>query len=284
MKTLLTIMVAGVAGSVPIAGAFAVAGDGIRFSPHRAVYDITLQQSVAGSGVSELNGRMVYELSGSACDGFSQNMRFVTRIADEDGSTQVNDLRTSSWEAARGKRLRFSLNQYHNDQLAEATEGDAGRTGPDRSRVDVRLKKPTRKKVSLKPGVVFPMQHSRGLMRAAKDGKRVYSANLFDGSEKGERFYFTSAVIGNARSETVNPVRLPDKIGASLRGRTAWPISIGYFDPDKTTADAVPSYELSFMYFDNGVSTSLMIDYGDFSIRGKLAELQMLPVAECDAP
>lgn len=268
---------------MPSAHAAAPTG-AVSFAPHRAVYDITLKDAAVGSGVAELSGRMVYELSGSSCDGYSQKMRFVTRIADREGLQQLNDLRTSSWEAAKGKRLRFSLDQYHNDELAEAIQGAAKRLGEGPAPVGVQLTKPARKDLTLKPDVVFPMQHSQGLMRAAKTGARVFSANLFDGSEKGEKVYFTNAVIGDA-TPTAEAANVTVKAVASkLQGLTAWPISIGYFDPAKTNTDALPAYELSFLFFENGVSRRLMIDYGDFSIRGQLAELTMLPVAACDAP
>ena len=48
-------------------------------TPHRAVYDITLVDARPGAGITELSGRMVYELTGSSCAGYTQKMRFVTR-------------------------------------------------------------------------------------------------------------------------------------------------------------------------------------------------------------
>lgn len=266
--------------SAPHAQAGGAAG-AVAFAPHRAVYEISLIRAVAGSGVSELEGRMVYELSGSACLGYTQKMRFVTRIEEPDGGKQVNDLRTSSWEAGSGEKLKFSLDQYHNEQLAEATQGDADRSGQGRSAVDVTLTKPDRKDLTLKPGVVFPMQHSRALIAAAKSGERVFAAELFDGSEKGERVYFTSAVIGDPVDGRQARDVLPDADEASLAGRRAWPVAISYFDVEKPAGDALPDYELSFLFFENGISTRLMIDYGDFAIRGRLAQLTMLPSGDC---
>ncbi len=270
-----------VPGAVAIARADAVPA-AIDFAPHRAVYEISLLRAVAGSGVTELEGRMVYELSGSACQGYTQKMRFVTRIEEPDGGQQLNDLRTSSWEAGSGEQLRFSLDQYHNDQLAEATEGDADRLGTGRAAADVRLVKPSRKKLTLKAGVAFPMQHSRALIAAARSGARVFSAQLYDGSEQGERVYFTSAVIGDPVEGRDVRGRLSDAVAGELDGRRAWPVAISYFDVEKPAGDALPDYELSFLFFENGISTRLMIDYGDFAINGRLAQLTMLPPAVCD--
>ncbi len=60
-------LLAGLLAGSPIAAA----ADLAPFAPHRAVYELSLADSTAGSGVSGVSGRMVYELSGSACDGYT---------------------------------------------------------------------------------------------------------------------------------------------------------------------------------------------------------------------
>src|SRR5262249_40517635 len=69
------------------------AGEEILLAPHRAIYDITLGHARGGSGVSSLRGRMVYELTGSACEGYTQNMRFVTSMVNQNSGVVVTDLR-----------------------------------------------------------------------------------------------------------------------------------------------------------------------------------------------
>ena len=65
-----------------------------------------------------------------------------------------------------------------------------------------------------------------------------------------------------------------------LDGIASWPVSISYFDSAKE--DAAPSYELAFRIYENGVSRRLFIDYGDFSIRGELIEIEFLEPSKCD--
>jgi hypothetical protein len=62
----------------------------------------------------------------------------------------------------------------------------------------------------------------------------------------------------------------------------AWPVSIGYFEPGSDHTDAVPAYELSFLFFENGVSRQLFIDYGEFSMRGDLKEIVFHPPSKCE--
>ena len=257
--------------------------EAVTFAPHRAVYEITLANSVAGSGVSDMSGRMVYELTGSSCDGFTQNMRFVTRMSNQEGTETINDLRTSSWEELAGKRLRFSSTQYQNDEIAEASQGDAVR---NKSGADVELVRPAKKKVALPADVYFPMQHAAALIQSAKNGQSHLAANLYDGSEKGEKYYLTNAVIGKKYTPGAIANAAAIKDAAKLEGLASWPVAISYFEVGKEKEDTPPAYELSFRYFENGVTENLKIDYGQFALKGELKELTVLPQGKCtgDAP
>lgn len=266
--------------SLALAAAAGAAGaDGVVLAPHRAVYDIALARAASGSGVVDASGRMVYELTGSACEGYTQNMRFVTRMTNSEGSSQLNDLRSSSFEDTSGKLFRFNSNSYKDEQLTDTTQGDATR---EQGGVKVELTRPKKKSVTLRSGIYYPVQHSVALLDAAKSGKALFVGDLYDGSEKGEKIYATTSVIGKrmAPGAVKSPVSL--KNGEMLDKLPSWPIAISYFEPNSDKKDAVPSYELSFRYYENGVSTKLMIDYGEFAIKGELAEITFLDAPKCD--
>jgi EipB-like len=250
-------------------------------APHRAVYEITLDQTRSGGGITDMSGRMVYELTGSVCEGYTQNMRFVTRMTTQDGSATLTDLRTSSWEDALARQLRFNSSQYKDTKLSESTQGDASRQDAG-SEVKVELLKPAKKEKSIRAGVHFPIQHSIALLAAAKKGDTVFQADLYDGSEKGEKFYATTAYIGRVQAKGHNKTLPPVASAAPLDGMQSWPVSISYFDPAKEKQDGLPAYELAFLYFENGVSRRLFIDYGDFAIRGALKELQFIEPTKCE--
>lgn len=251
----------------------------IEFQPHRAVYDITFDHATPGSGVADMTGRMVYEMTGSSCKGYEQKMRFVTRMTNQEGASQVNDLRTSSFEEIASHRLRFSSSQYENQKLSEASQGSAG-PGNGRTFTEVRLTKPSKKTVKLPSDIYFPIQHSLALLEAARSGEHVFNANLYDGSDQGEKFYETNAAIGSRISSSAQATADKDA-AAKLSGLASWPVAIGYFEPGPSQIDAVPAYELAFRFYENGVSTKLYIDYGDFAIRGDLKELTYLKSAPC---
>jgi hypothetical protein len=265
--------------ATPISNSHAQVGGGaVQFRPHRAVYDISFDHATPGSGVADMTGRMVYEMTGTKCGEYAQNMRFVTRMTNQEGVAQVNDLRTTSFEELAQHRLRFSSSQYENQKLSEASQGSAG-PGNGSSFTEVKLTKPAKKTVKLPSDIYFPIQHSLALVEAARAGHSQFTANLYDGSDKGEKFYETSAVIGPpAAPGTANGPGGADK----LNGLASWPIAIGYFEPGPTRLDALPTYELSFRFYENGVSSRLYIDYGDFAIRGELKELTFLEEGKCE--
>ena len=257
-------------------------GHVVDFAPHRAVYDITLARAANGSGVADMSGLMVYELVGSRCDGYTQNMRFATRMTTNKGRRQLNDLITSSWEDGRGGRLRFNSSQFQDQKLVQATQGDAGRK-QDGGTIDVNLTKPQLRKLALKQGTYFPMQHATELIQSARAGRTLFAAKLYDGSDKGEKVYDTNALIGRVWKPGDKPLSTKAKDAERLIGLSSWPVSISYYEPGSEKLDAVPVYEMSFRYFDNGVTTKLTIDYGDFAIDGKLRELTFLEKVTCDA-
>ncbi len=260
----------------------AAAAGPVNFAPHRAVYDISLKRAAPGSGIAGLSGRMVFELNGSACEGFTQNMRFVTRMTNQEGAETINDLRSSSFEEVAGKRLRFSSTQYQNDAVVEASQGDATRDKNAR-RAKVELTKPAKKKVNLPADVYFPVQHAAALITAAREGRQLFSANLYDGSEKGEKYYATTAVIGKTSDGGAFKSSAALTGGERLSTSQSWPLAISYFDPEKDKEDALPSYELAFRYYENGVTGDLSIDYGEFAIAGELKDLTFLDAQPCTA-
>lgn len=262
-----------------IAAPPAVRGDQVVLAPHRAVYDFALARSAGTAGVSDMTARMVYELTGSQCDGFTQSMRFVTKATTSDGGTSINDLRSTSWEEAAGRSFRFTSNQLRDDQQQEQTAGEAAR---NQDEIRIELTKPAKKKTGISGAALFPIQHSRELIAAAQRDEQVFQADLYDGSEKGEKVYMTTAVIGRVKAAGQAALLPRVENSERLNGLRAWPVSLSYFEPGKNQSDATPTYELAFLMFENGVVRSLTLDYGDFALKGDLKSLTFLETPKCE--
>ncbi|NRG19178.1 cell envelope integrity EipB family protein [Rhizobiales bacterium] len=267
---------AGLGGFSPDAGA------GIDLMPHRAIYDMELGDAQDGSGVSGVSGRMVYEFTGGACEGYSVSFRFVTKLANSDGAIRLTDLQTSSFEEPSSQGYQFYTKTFIDRELAEQTKGRAEHVD---GRVAISLQKPSEKKVELEHSALFPTEHLKSLLAAAERGERVLVADVFDGSETGEKVYFTSSIIGEQRE---GPGKLSqDKEEAVLKlGKVPhWPVTISYFEEEATAANGeeTPVYQLGFLLYKNGVSRRLMLDYGDFKIRGRLVKFEPLETVDCPA-
>lgn len=262
------------------APAIAAAAEAASLAPHRAVYEIVLDNAKVGAGIADLSGRMVYELTGSVCQGYTQNMRFVTRMTSQEGQATVNDIRSTTIEEAAARSMKFSSSQYRDDQQTEVTVGDATRASTDGT-IKAEVSKPKKTSLALTAETLFPVQHSIALLEAAKAGKSIFAADLYDGSDKGEKVFATTAVIGNRQAPGRNSRLPPAQNGEILDRLPSWAVSLSYFDKAADKSDSAPAYELAFLFFENGVSRRLFIDYGDFSIRGLLKEITFLDEIPC---
>jgi hypothetical protein len=252
----------------------------VQLAPHRAVYDFQMTRARTSS-IASVSGRMVYEFTGSACDGYTQTMRFVTRSHTQSGEVSLSDQRTTSWENSEGTSYRFQSSQYRDRKIAEQTAGTATRSAEPGADVVVNLTHPDQRSTAVGAGSLFPVQHSIKVIEAAMKGQTMFRAPLFDGSEGGEKTYMVSAHIGRPASAAMLR-KLPrvDQSG-KLEGVAAWPIALAYFEHGQEDKDAVPSYEMSFLFYANGVSRKLVIDNGDYTLTGTLAELTMLDRQPC---
>ena len=249
-----------------------------KLAAHRAIYEMTLDDARSASGITGIDGRMVFEFTGSECDGYSLNMRMVTQMTDSQGQTNLTDLRSSTWEQGDGQKFRFQSAQYLNDKLGDVTMGRAVRETPNEA-VQVKLSQPSTAELNLSGPLLFPTQHSFALIAAARTGQGLFQARIYDGSEKGQKVYDTTAFIGSEVQPGDDPKLEQVAKDKGLGELPSWPVSIGYFEAKG--GDLTPSYQIDFRLYENGVSRELLIDYGDFSIHGTLTSLEYLKAPEC---
>ena len=244
---------AGVAAAVPLA-------------QHRAVYDLKLSEASGSSGITGISGRMVYEIRGSACEGYTVRFRYVTQ-ADTRDASQVTDQQTTTFEDADGKSFSFVTKSYTDQNLDKELRGNATRE-PDG--VKIQIDKPETKSIELEP-TQFPTQHLVDLISRAKTGETFYETSIFDGSEDADKAMTTTVIVGR-QSNTSNGD--PEaKALDGLSGEKFWPVDIAYFDEATEGGEDTPEYRISFKLYENGLTRDLEMDYGDFVIEGQLVDL-----------
>ncbi|MBC00534.1 MAG: hypothetical protein CML67_13420 [Rhodobacteraceae bacterium] len=246
---------------------------------HRAVYDLSLAETSQAAGISGVSGRMVYEFTGGPCEGYSVAFRFVIQVSDERGQTRVTDLQTSSFEDPASKAFQFLSKTYVNRKLSEETRGRAEHAD---DHIALDLKKPDEREVRLSGTALFPTEHLRRLLEAADKGETILVADLFDGSETGDKVYETTSVIGARRDGPGSPGEEDAGAVAKIGDHPHWPVTIAYFDSEsEDTGERMPAYQLGFLLYDNGVSRRLKLDYGDFELRGNLSDLTLIDPVTC---
>lgn len=273
------LMTGSVAWSMAGSAATSPAGAASVLAPHRAVYDLKLVKSAGKRPVEAVRGRILYDFSGSACDGYALTFRQVSEIDSGEGRVALSDLRAATWEEGDAKTFRFNSENKINERTVDVVDGAADRAGPG---VTVNLTKPMPKKFDLDAKIAFPTEHVRRVIEAADAGKRLLELSVYDGSESGDKVFSTLAVIG----PVINPGdKPPDDAAAgnaALAGLRRWPVTISYFDQEaQKTGEQVPAYAIGFELYENGISRALNLDYGDFVVSGTMSQLDLKDAAPC---
>ncbi len=242
----------------------------IEVAPHRAVYQMTLASAKSSSGIVSASGVLAFEW-GDSCDGWTVAQRYkIVLVASQPGSVEIATS-YATWESKDGLKYRFKSRKTRDGKAEEEVSGEArlpeaGKPG----KADFTL--PQKQTMNLPAGTVFPTEHTLVLMARALAGDTVVRRVVFDGATADGPAEVNALVgrklaIGQAGVE-----KLVDHPG--------WNIRMAYFSLDKTTASE-PDYEISMELQDNGIARGLKLDYADFSIKGTLEKVELLPKPAC---
>ena len=250
----------------------------VRLVPHRAVYDLSLVQSAGGArSIDSASGRIAFDFGGDACEGYTLKYRQVTVLQSGESGQRTLDVRTATFESGDGKNIRFRTDSRLEGMSEDNVDGDAELRG---DALSVRLKQPKRESIDLPVQVMFPTEHMKRLIEAGRAGQTTVSAKVYDGSDDGKKVYENLALIGR-RIEPGAGQNLEDPARhEALLKHPRWPMTVGYFKAG--TGDQTPAYTLSFELYENGISRALKLDYGDFALKGDLANLEVMPFSACE--
>ncbi|MEZ5841159.1 MAG: cell envelope integrity EipB family protein [Hyphomicrobiales bacterium] len=246
--------------------------------PHRAVYDLKLGSEAGEGGVAGLRGRMVFEFTGAACEGYSVNFRFVTDMTDNDGGRRISDLRSTSYESGDATSFRFISKDFLDNKLTDEVKGSAER-GADGT-ITVKTLQPAKAEVKSDVRTLLPTEHLIETIAKARAGVAFFEAPIFDGSDDGTKFFATASVIGAPAVPAADDPEtgaVPDV----MKALPVWPVTLTYFDLEESAGELTPVYKLTFQLYDNGISRHVAMDYGEFGIDGTLVELTLLDPPAC---
>jgi hypothetical protein len=243
--------------------------------PHRATYDMKLNVARPNSGIVEVNGRMVLEMVDS-CDAWEVKQRIKLKFLRNDGEEFDTDSSFTSYETKDGLQLRFSVRNIQDQEVEEELRGhaDLDATG-GKGRAAFSL--PEVRSFDLPAGTLFPTTHLALIIKHARAGDQSVSYSVFDGARLDGAFT-VNAVIGKPPRGAGAPAVRGD-VGL-MRGQPSWGVRLAFFAAgDQGTAN--PEYELALDLLGNGISRSMLLDYGDFAVDARLVQLQALPRPRC---
>jgi hypothetical protein len=277
----LALTIAAVAIATGVAADRVDAAAGGAFLPHQALYELSLLKSRGSNAINSARGRILYNFSGSACEGYTSEFRQVSELDSGEGKVTLSDLRSTSWEDGAGKSYRFKIDSRMNDTDTNPVDGVAERTG---DRITVKLKQPEAKTFTLDGATVFPTEQIQRIVAAAREGKSVLELTVYDGSDNGEKVYNTLSVIGQPipGDRTIDSPD-PSTQNDVMKTMTRWPVTVSYYDRDTKAneGEQTPVYAMSFELYENGVSRALVLDYNDFVISGALGKFDVKDSKPC---
>ena len=251
----------------------------IPLAPHRAIYDLKLGQLRGKRALEAVRGRIVYDFAGNMCDGYDLRFRQVTELDSGEGKTALSDLRSTSWEEGAARSLRFDSQNYLDRRLVDSVDGHADK-GADGVTVTLAKPKPATMGIGT---AVFPSEHMRRIIAAAREGKTLLELTVYDGSETGEKVYQSLTVIGKKIAPNEHAPTDAAAGQTAVAGLGRWPVTISYFDrAQQGQGEQTQVYAITFEAYDNGVARALVLDYGDFTVSGDLTSLEMKDVKPCE--
>lgn len=258
------------AGGLPLGPAGGAAA--ATFTPHRAVYDISLADAGSGGSVARAHGKLEFEWA-DVCTGWTVSQRTRVEMVSAEGQVIEFGWTLNALEAKDGRHYRFFIRRLDAGGPAEELRGEASLRDPGRGGLAT-YSEPAAREVVLPKGTLFPTAHSLLLIEAATRGELPLWRMVFDGSGD-EGLFGVNAVPLRALPADGEP-RFASPL---LDGQKSWRIHLAYFGSDQSVA--APEHEQSLRLFANGVVDDLILDYGDFALRAVLKELAPLPAEGC---
>ena len=101
----------------------------------------------------------------------------------------------------------------------------------------------------------------------------LFWSEVFDGSDE-QGLFGVGVIIGNRTDAPEDP-----DAPKELQGVPAWRLGLAFFPHGSKELE--PEHEQNLRLYRNGVAEDLILQYGDFSVRTILKQLEKLPAPDC---
>ena len=247
----------------------------VELAAHRAFYRLSLATASNESNMAGVEGAISLEIK-DACDAWIVEQNYALRFQLANGGDIDTVDKYASWESKDGLEFRFNLTRSTDGREIEKVGGRAeleSAGGPGMATFE----QPSKDKIALSSGTVFPTEHTVILLEKAARGERFDRHLLFDGSKVEASAPVTTIVLSRRDAEA------SDVIAAPLGPDPVWPMQIAFFAAEGSAqpGEELPDFEMTMNIQPNGVVTSLILDFGDFTVNGVLEKIEALPASGC---
>jgi len=233
-----------------------------------ALYNLSLAK-VRTHDVTGATGQMRFSIA-DGCTGWGTTQHMTLLIRNADGSLTKTVTDYVTWETKNGSKLTFNLSEKDNDGKPIIDDaGIADRTADGTGTITYST--PANRVMTMPPGTLFPMAHTAAMLDAGMHGKKFFSVPLFDGTtDDGPQHTFV-VILGRHGPIVKNPF-------SGLAGLSSTNVDIAFYE--RKHSDQNPDFRSQMLYYDDGVANNIMMDFGDFVMRGELEHLN-IPASNC---
>lgn len=239
-------------------------------SSYRAVYDLSLANRHYNSVISNVMGKMLYELE-ETCAGWILRQNMVSHLTDRGGNAFTTKSNYLIWESKAHDKLTFHFRSFLGDIKTEEISGRAWLSDTEGYRVEFTM--PYASEIGLPEKTIFPIQHLMQITNHMKRGAMVTEHTVFDGST-----YDNGFLINTTAHEKLNIKRTSHIVNPLQKKQFS--VLMSYYDPLGFAERS--SYEVKIHMDENGVQHGLKVRYEDFSVKMDLKKIEFLKAPKCE--
>jgi hypothetical protein len=244
-------------------------------APHQALYKIEMVSKKSSTQIVNIKGQMFFEFV-PVCEAWTTKHRFNMSYAYADSQAMNVTSNFSTYETKDGKSFDYNSKRRRDGEVYEELRGEASLGEAQLGKAV--YSKPDKLSFDLEPGTLFPVAHTLELLKAAEEGKKFFSATVFDGSDD-EGPVTINAFIGP--KTTPAAAKEVKGVDASLLNVPAWKMRLAFF-PLKSQ-EPTAEYEMNMLVHENGVISDMRVDYHDFSVTQTITALRKKTGQSCQS-
>ena len=243
---------------------------GYALESHHANYILSLYKSTPGSGINKIDGKSSYILSKN-CNGWdtTDELSVVFQSIDNVKSTLSSKWKT--FETFSGNSYQFDLDEEIN---LKKTNQFFGYINSSNGLNSAKYFSDKEYSVPIGTKIEFPVMQLQNIILSAEANQKIYSSNVFMGSELLDSYRVVSVIISKEKKYSKKIIQ------NELFQNSYWPVSIAYFNPKQETDK--PDYTIKAKLQRNGVITEYIIFYDDFSIILNLSSIEGIDKKNCN--